>query len=474
MVKNLRTFLQDLEEKYPENIVRIKREVSCKYEVTAIQTKLSKVEKFPVLVFENPVTIQGLKSDYKLVTNLTANYRICAESLGITLNKAPMEFLRKISKKGTPEIISNKEAPVKQVIEKDSINMEKFPVVLHHEMDPGPYITAGFVTTYDPDTGIDNTAIQRLWVKSKNQLGYFAIKGSHNWNNVMKFWSLGMDAPVAIWIGHHPAVLIGAQTKLGYPESHYPAICGLIGEPLRLVPTETFKDRLLVPADAEIVIEGVIPKDRFEEEGPFSEYTGYVGSKTLSPVIEVKCITRRKDAIYHDIGPGLPDHLLIDVFALEAKIYETVKKVVPELLNVHVPISGRCRLHAYLQIKKTRPGIGKCAILAALSSDIRLKHVFVFDDDVDIFNEKEVLWAIATRTQWDKDIVIIPEMPSDGLDPSIPPPRTLGCKGGMDCTKPLPIEFGGYQFPAVSKVPKDILDKVKLEDYIPIETMSGD
>ncbi|MEM0002490.1 MAG: UbiD family decarboxylase [Desulfurococcaceae archaeon] len=467
MVRDLRIFLYELERKYSKKILKIRREVSCKYEVTAIQKKLTDMGMSPVLFFENPITVQGQKSGFKLVTNLFADYSFCAEILGIPHNEVVADsFLQRMSRKIDPEIVSSKEAPVKQVIEKDDINLYKFPIVVHYEKDAGPYITAGFVTTYDPDTGINNTSIQRLWVKAKDRLGYFAIKGSHNWRNIQKFWELGMDAPVAIWIGHHPSIIIGAQAKLRYPESHYSAASSIIGEPLRLVPTEMFKDRLFVPADAEIVIEGIIPKNKLEEEGPFGEYPGYYSGKTLSPVIEPKSITYRKDAIYHDIGPALPDHLIVDVFALEAKIYKTVKTVVPELINVHVPISGCSRFHAYLQVRKTRPGVGKQAILAALTSDIRLKHVFVFDEDINIFDEREVLWAIATRSQWDKDMIIIPNMPSDGLDPSIQPPRVVGCKGGIDCTKPLPEEFGGHEFPARIKVPDDVWAKIKLEEYI--------
>jgi len=181
------------------------------------------------------------------------------------------------------------------------------------------------------------------------------MPGQHNWNNIMKFWSSGQDAPVAVWIGHHPAPLIPANMKMEYPKSHCSIVGGFLQEDFRLVPSELFGEKLLVPADAEIVFEGYVPKDVYEAEGPFGEYTGYTGPQRPSMIINVKRLTHRKDALYHDIAAGKPDHQLIGGFAIEARIYDIVKRVVPELTNVHVPVSGCCRFHAYLQIKKTRP-----------------------------------------------------------------------------------------------------------------------
>ena len=192
------------------------------------------------------------------------------------------------------------------VIPGPGLSLGAMPVFTQHDCDPGPYLTAAHATTYDPDTGVDNTAIQRVWAKPGSELPFYPYPASHNRANMMKFWARGEDAPIAFWIGHHPAVSIGAQAKLDYPESHWATAGALAGEPVRRVPTELFGDSLRVPADAEIVLEGRVPRNRFEPEGPFGEYTGYAGEATLSPVFVLERITHRRDAIYHDIASGLP------------------------------------------------------------------------------------------------------------------------------------------------------------------------
>ncbi|MFQ5762819.1 MAG: UbiD family decarboxylase domain-containing protein, partial [Candidatus Bathyarchaeia archaeon] len=282
--------------------------------------------------------------------------------------------------------------------------------------------------------------------------------------NAMKFWTKGEDAPVAVWIGHHPAALIPANVKKDYPASHYPLTGSFLGEPLRLVPTELWGEKLLVPADAEIVFEGVIPRNVHEAEGPFGEYTGYAGAQRPSWIIDVQRVTHRKDAMYHDIAGGAADHLVLGGFQMEARVYDVVKRVVPELQNVHVPISGCCRFHAYLQLRKTRPGIGKDAISAAFAADFRIKHVFAVDEDIDIFNEKEILWTIATRSQWNRDLTMLVGGTASTLDPSSGLP--FGCRAGIDCTLPPPEPGMPPPFPVKNKVPDDVMNKIQLKTFV--------
>lgn len=468
MPKDLRTYLAELEQNHREAILRIKKPLRIAYEITALQRKLDSLRKYPVIIVERPVLDNGAESSFPVITNLTASRELCAEMLGINPRRVGMEYGARVAQRLQPIKVSREEAPVKEIKEMgEAVNLLKFPILTHNYMDPGPYIGTGFVTTYDPDTGIDNTALQRIWVKSPRRTGYWPAIVTHNMRNLDKWWARGEDMPVAVWIGHHPAGLSGAQSRLGYPESHYPAMGGVLGEQVRLVPTETFGDRLLVPADAEIVIEGYVPKDVFEAEGPFGEYPGYIGPQRPSQVIEVACVTYRKDAIYHGLGLGLADHLvLLGNFPLEARLYNIVKSVVPELLNVFVPISGR-RNHAYLQVKKTRPGIGKEVIMAALPVDSRLKHIFVVDEDVDLFNESEVLWSVAYRSQWDKDLVIVKGAAVFPLDPSVSAPGNVGTRGGIDATCPPPIEPGlPRYYLMVNKSPDEVAARINVEDYV--------
>jgi len=243
-----------------------------------------------------------------------------------------------------------------------------------------------------------------------------------------------------MWTGHHPAVSVGTQAKLRYPESHWTAAGGLLGQPIRLVPSINFGERIMVPADAEIVIEGLAPVDQWEPDGPFGEYTGYLGPHALAPVFEVLCITRRTDALYHDYGSGLADMLVPDNMAMEGKLFSMIRAVAPSLTNVHVPVSGR-RFHAYLQLDAPQPGEARDALVSALSYR-RVKAAFAVDADIDIFDDSAMLWATATRVQWDRDAVVIPALSGSSLDPSWPSGARTAAKIGIDATLPPASEPG--------------------------------
>ncbi len=457
---DLRTFLAQWRESHPDFFLDIASPIECRFELTALQHKLWEVGRHPLIIAHQPRRIDGEISRFKVITNLAASRDLCAAALGLgEPRRAAVEYARLAARPIPPVIVSPQEAAVKEVILKgDEINLLEFPVIWQHERDAGPYFTAAHVSTYDPDTGEDNTAIQRCWVKAPHQTGIFPYPGSHNYRNMQKFWQRGEKAPVAIWIGHHPAVVLGSQAKLGYPESHWPSVGSFLGQPLRLVASENFGEKLLVPAEAEIVIEGYVGAETFPE-GPFGEFTGFTGDIKNAPLLEVVTVTHRHDAIYHDYASGLPDMLVADNMALEAKIYQIVKQIAPDVQNVHVPISGR-RMHAYIQLAPgTRYGVARDVIMAALSFR-RVKHVFVVDADIDIFDEPQVWWAIATRSQWPRDLILVENISGSALDPSLPETaKGMSGKGGIDAT--LKPDASG----TVSRVPGDVYARLKLEDF---------
>jgi 2,5-furandicarboxylate decarboxylase 1 len=190
-----------------------------------------------------------------------------------------------------------------------------------------------------------------------------------------------------MWIGHHPAACIGGQAKLGYPESHWESMGGLLDEPLRLVPTETWGDQLLVPADAEIVIEGVIPKNQWKPAGQFGDWARYLIPSKPAGVVEVTCITFRKNAYFHDIVTGCADHQVGGSFSIAASLYSNCKKIAPEVVNVHLPLSGMCRATAYIQVKNPKPGKPKrsCIRRSRLTIESR------------VFLSWMMMWIYSTR-----------------------------------------------------------------------------
>ena len=297
------------------------------------------------------------------------------------------------------------QAPVKQVVEKGAdIDVRRFPAPLHHRMDPGRYITEGHFLTFNRNSGLDNSALQRGWLAGKDEIRVFLGPSTHNAHNLRQYEENGEDMPAAYWIGHHPLVLLGAATHVGPDESHYETAGGTLGAPLRLVPSETLGDKFLVPADAEVVIEGYVPKGQRKPEGPFGEYTRHVGPQRWCPLLKVTAVTYRKNAYWDDVMVGHTHW--ISSLTKEGAVLELVKHSVPNIKAVHVPMSGCGVSHVYIQMRKTVEGQGKTAAAAALSGFFDIKHAFVFDEDVDIFDEREVLLALATRFQADRGLGI--------------------------------------------------------------------
>lgn len=465
MVRDLRTFLDVYEEEHPEQVMHIEKEVSADQEITALAFALEKEERYPVLVFHNVVTADGRKSKHPVVTNLFASRERCAAVLGSAVQDVGRDYYQKRLHKIKPAVVSREQAPVKEVVVTgDRIDLKAYPALVHHYMDPGPYFTSAYLTTYDPDTGIDNTATQRGWIIDKDLVRVYISEYTHNRANLDKYDRQGKGMPVAYWMGHHPTACLAGQVRLGYPESHFEAMGGLLGEPLRLVPSETLGDDFLVPADAEFVVEGIMEPGARYPEGPFGEYSAYIGPQVPNPQFRVTAITHRSDAYWHALLVGHPDNMVMGGFAIEGAIYETVKHVVPSLKNVYLPLSGTCRFHAYLQLENARPGDAREAIMTALAADFRIKHVFVFDEDIDIFNEKEVLWALATRTQWNEDVMIFPKVRGSVIDPTVP--LTLTAKGGIDCTK-----LAGEAFSEKIAVSQEVAKRVRLKDYFSEEDL---
>ncbi|MEM2703736.1 MAG: UbiD family decarboxylase [Candidatus Bathyarchaeia archaeon] len=467
MVKDLRTFINKLESEAPEEIIKVDKEVDPKFEITAILQHLEDKNCFPAVLFNRVKNAKGESSQFKLITNIFASRKKCALALDLPKDKWRMEVpLRYAERQKTlikPIIIDRKKAPCKEVIKVgEDLDIRDLPVVTHHEMDGQPYFTTAVVAADPENPDIYNVSHHRMLVKGKDITGIY-MSPRHLWNYYVRAEKEGKPLPIAQVVGHHPAFYLGAEKLVGeggMSISEYEIIGGILGEPLRLVPSETYGEKLLIPADAEIIIEGeILPKIR-EAEGPFGEYTGYYGPQRWSPVVRVKAITHRKDAIYLDIFIGHPDAALLGGIPKEAGVYSQVKAAVPTVKATHFPISGCCRFHCYISIDKQVEGEGRVAALAAFPLFDELKHVVVVDSDIDVFNEREVLWAIATRVQADEALDIIRHTRGGTLDPS-QIHNTKGSKLIIDATKPL-----DRPFEEKLRVPQEVMQRIDIKKYI--------
>jgi UbiD family decarboxylase len=452
MAKDLRSFIGELQAKHPDEVARVAKPIAPRYEITALLTQLEKAKRFPLLFCEN---VQG--SDAPVVINAQASRKLMALALECRPEELAAKFTERQGKPIAPVEVSD--APVREVVKlDDDIDLSKIPLLTHYDVNAAPYVTAGIVVAPDPDSGVRNTSYNRLMMAGKRELRIFMAVGRHLWTLHNKMERRGDALPIAIVVGVHPLFSLGAQAFTPSTEDEYAVIGGMMNEALRVVKAKTVP--VLVPADAELIIEGKILPNVRREEGPFGEFTGHAVSKDERQVIEVTAITHRKDYIFQDVHAGYTEHKLMGAVPREAALIRAVRQTVPTVKSVCMPVSGNCRFHAYISISKRAPGQAKNAICAAFAADMLLKHVVIVDDDIDVFDEEQVLWAVSNRFQADKDLVVIANAQGSELDPSAGP-GGVNAKMGLDATKPL------TGFAPELRVPDEVMKKIRLENFLP-------
>jgi 2,5-furandicarboxylate decarboxylase 1 len=272
---------------------------------------------------------------------------------------------------------------------------------------------------------------------------------------------MGKPCPVAYVVGHHPAFELAQGMRLPFTTSEYEVASALLGEPLRLVASETFGHDLLVPADAELVLEGYIPPGVMKAEGPFGEWSGYYSGQRQAEIVCLTALTRRREPILRTIFSGHREHTSLGGW--EAEIYRRVSDVLPGVRGVSIAPSG-VGMHAYISIAKRVDGDAKAAALAAASIGF-LKLIVVVDEDIDVFHEEQVWWAVAVRFQAD-DIDIVRGLKGSILDPSNLHP-TAHSLAIIDATEPK-----SRPFPTRLRVPDEVLERVQLQDYVPADQLT--
>lgn len=453
---SLRTFLRDLEKDSPEQIVRISKEVDPCFEVTAVLEKLEKEQKFPVVIFEN---VKGC--EHPVVTNVHADAQRLFRAIGVN-SGGVKAFLKEYGDREMQEIppVTVSEGPVQEVvITGDDIDVKKLPLLTYHELDAGRYVTCGMSIMRDPDTEVLNAGIYRLMIHDENSFGTQISETAHGHYIWKAHEKRDQPCPMAVVIGHHPAFYLGALSFTSLETDELNVVGGILGEPLEMVKCKTLD--LEVPAHAEMVLEcEILPHER-KLEAPFGEYPGTYGPQRNNPIVKVKAITMRKDAMYQSSFVGHPDNLLLAGIVRSTSIARTVKLASPKVKAVHMPTSGRCRFICYVAIDKVIEGEPKNACMAAFAADTFLKYVIVVDEDVNVLNDAEVLHAIATRVRWDTDTFVVTFAKGSPLDPASYDPAGgshVVTKVGIDATRKS-------NYPEEIKVPGS--DKINLADYIP-------
>ncbi len=407
----LRSFIEQVEADDDDALCRITDRVNLDHDVTAWAMELERVGRSPVLWFDD---VAGYP--FPVIANLFGNRRRYALGLGVPT----AELIRKWGELGDRRIapVMRDRGPIHDVVAigKD-VDLAKLPIMQHFDCDAGRYITNGIVIAKDPDTGIRNASFHRMQVKGPNRLGTSLHSRRHLWTYMRRAEERGEGMPVTVVIGGHPTLAFGGLWKGPITTDEYEVIGGMMGVPLEIAPGVTVP--IEAPVHAEIVVEGRILPDLREPEGPFAEFTGYASKRSTEHVIEVTAILHRHDALYHDIIPGMSDeHTSLLAVPQEARLLRMLHTHYPNVTEVAYPKSGTCRLHAYISLHRPAPGQARLVAAAAFGDDLSVKLVVVVDDDVDVHNESDVIWAIATRMQADQDIDIMRNGMGAVLDPS--------------------------------------------------------
>ncbi len=352
-------------------------------------------------------------------------------------------------------------APHKQVVQKGAdVDLFKLPVPMSSIYDGGPMITAGVVIAKDPEFGL-NSGMYRFMVQEKNLTGIDIVTPNNMRLFAQRAYEAGRPCPISISIGTHPYEIMGSgfRAPLGVDEMGIAG--GLRGAPVELAMCETIDMPCI--ADAEIVLEAeILPTGWVYPEGRFGEFTRLMGGLHWNPIVRVKAITLRRDAIYYALHMPWENTWLAAPTRYTA-IRRALRTAGVQVKDINVTLGGCAFWHAVVSIKK-QSGEGKNALLAALSV-MDLKHVVVVDDDIDVWNAMDVEWAIATRVQGDRDVIVIPGARAKPLDPSlaVTPPGVVptGAKVGIDATIGEGIPRERFE-----RIAYAYADRAKIADYV--------
>ena len=466
-VTDLRSALEFLKQ-FPEEYIETNEPVDPMAELSGVYryvgaggTVMRPTKIGPAMVFNK---VKGY-DDVRVVIGVLASRKRIARLLNTTTEQLGFLFKDAVTTPIPPVVVSRQRATCQEVVHLASEPgfdiLKILPAPTNTEEDAGPYFTMGLVYAADPETGQRDITIHRLCVQKKDEISIcIGPVGRHIGAFFEKAEAAGKPLPVSISIGVDPVIYIGAcfeapTTPVGYDEL---AIAGSIRKKaVELVDCVAVKG--LAIANAEVVIEGeILPNVRMREDEntntgkAMPEFPGYNGVAVPAvSVIKVKAITHRKHPILQTcIGPS-EEHCNLAGIPTEASILTMVNRAMPGFVqNVHNPAPGNGKFMTIMQVKKTRPvdeGRQRQAALLAFSAFSELKHVFLVDEDVDIFDLSDVIWAMTTRYQGDTSTVFIPGVRCHPADPSSDPAfdkscrdHGIACKTIFDCTVPFELK----------------------------------
>ena len=430
------------------------------FDATAILEHLQRRGEFPTVIFENPLDRHGQPSQFPLVMNLWATRERCAEQIGAARSDAGVRlgtlFADIVKQPIPPKVVAPAEAPIRDnVYRGGDADMWRFPVVRHSEMDLAGGAFTMALCMKAPGEQFYNITFVKVFPETGRRAGLTIH--SQDMSRMVREWrERGERIPTICILGHHPAFWLGTVNNLPYGVDEYESAGAFLGEPVRLTPSVTWGGDFLVPADAEIVIEGEISVDELTLVDPFGEISGSYQPQELAPMLEVTAITHRDGAIMQDIFSGHREHMLLGSIAREGSIYDHLQTKIGNIKAVHLPYSGSGRYSCYISLRKVNEGQVRMAAVAALSHMPYLHIVVVVDDDIDVFDEEQVIWAMGTYVNPDRDVDLIRHMRPPNDTKAMDASRVI-----FDATRPTHIPFS----PRLH-VPDEALERIDVDTFL--------
>jgi 2,5-furandicarboxylate decarboxylase 1 len=443
-MRDLRGFMEELEA--DEELVRVKEPVSPRYEIPAV---LRRFDGGKAVLFED---VEGY--DAMVVGGVCGTRARILDALGVGAEELYERLLDAV-RNPTPCEVGD--GPVKEVVDEPSLG--DFPILTHFGEDPGPYITSGILYARSPDGSLENVSFHRLLVLDEKRMG-IRIVPRHLYRLKQMAQEAGLKSmDVSVSLGVHPAVLLAASSPAPFGTGEFEVANTLLGGGLRL--TECEHVDALAPADAELILEGRLRLDEEAAEGPFVDQSGTYDIERRQPVVELVGAMRREDYVYQALLPSGAEHRLLMGMPREVRIWEYVRNIAPTVRGVNMTLGGMGWLHCVVSFEKFREGDPKNVLMAIFAAHPSLKHAVVVDSDIDPFDMEQVEWAIATRFRGDEDLLVVPKVRVSSLDPASDQEKELGCKVGVDATRPLSKPAEGFkraEIPASDRV-KRLLEK---------------
>jgi 2,5-furandicarboxylate decarboxylase 1 len=399
----------------------------------------------------------------ELVGNVVSSRSRIARAFSVAPERLAAEIARRLANKPQIVEVSRAEAPAQQVVLTDDADLTALPVHLQHGLDGAPYISASIDYAVDARTGWTNVGIRRLMLRGRRETGVDLVSPSDLRALYEASAAAGKPLPVSFVVGAHPIDHIAAMMRM--PIDELGIVASLRDSPLAVVKGVT--NDIRVPADAEMVLEGYFDaRGHVEAEGPYGEFRGYYGAVKRNPVFHLTAITRRRDALFQTATIGgramsRTDTAVLTSVRTEVVIWKALEIAVREPVAVYATTSSGGNFNVRVALRQRVPGEARNAIAACMSALVNVKNVYVVDPDIDVTSDEQMDWAMATRFQPDRDLIVLSGMRTLPLDPSITSDR-VGAKAGFDLTWPFgtgnrletrvpePPRFEGKRFASVA------------------------